>query len=384
MKKQLGFTLIESMIAMAVTLIAVAATMMAFRDATSAHQNVALRSDMSDNLRAGLNLIEQDLLQTGTGIPTSGITLPSYNGTLTTEVGAMTVAFGGAGNTTTCANGYTVINRPLLTGATMFPQCNLTLPAIEPGNALGPFITSPDATSQFNTDIITVLYTDNTLGLNLAPVNRPAVGNVPACAGSIGALGQSANFDANCVVIGVGDSQISPGDLLMFSNAKGNALVQVTSGTWPNVNFAKGDAFGLNQTNANNGTLLQLQNTDIVGIPNGTYPPTTATRIWMITYYLDNLTDPTHVRLIRRVNFNTGQPVGETLENLQFTYNYNDGINTNQLAVPSGLSESQIRSVNVYLGVRSVDIWGQNHKYMRNNFQTQVSLRSMAYVNRYR
>src|SRR5215472_12026474 len=80
----------------------------------------------------------------------------------------------------------------------------------------------------------------------------------------------------------------------------------------------------------------------------------------------------------------TGQPVGETLENLQFTYNYNDGINTNQLAVPSGLSESQIRSVNVYLGVRSVDIWGQNHKYMRNNFQTQVSLRSMAYVNRYR
>ena len=383
MKKQLGFTVTEFMVAMLVTLIAIAAAMMAFRDATSANQNVALRSDMTDNLRAGLNLVEQDLIQTGTGIPTAGITLPSFNGTLTTELGAMTVNFGGPGNTTTCSNGYTVINRPLLTGSTMFPQCNLTLPAIEPGNALGPFITSPDATSQVNTDVITVLYTDNTLGLNVTPVNRPAAGNTPACAGSIGSLGQTATFDTTCVVIGVGDSQISPGDLLMFSNAKGNALVQVTSGSWPTVNFAKGDAFGLNQTNANNGTLLQLQNTDATGNPDGTYPPTTATRIWMISYYLDNLTDPLHVRMIRRVNFNPGQPVGETLENLQFTYNYNDGINVNQLAVPVGLSESQIRSVNVYLGARSVDMWSQNHKYIRNNFQTQVSLRSMAYVNRY-
>ncbi len=37
-------------------------------------------------------------------------------------------------------------------------------------------------------------------------------------------------------------------------------------------------------------------------VPNGTFPPTTATRIWMVTYYLDNVTDPLHVRLIRRVN----------------------------------------------------------------------------------
>src|SRR5262249_29184990 len=154
MKKQQGFTLVEFMIAMAVTLIAIGATMAAFRDATSANQNVTLRTDMTDNLRAGLNLINQDLIQTGTGIPIGGITLPSSSATAA------------------CPNGYSVINRPLLTGATTFPQCNLTVPSIEPGNALGPFITAPDATSTVNSDVLTILYTDNTLGLDLAPINQ--------------------------------------------------------------------------------------------------------------------------------------------------------------------------------------------------------------------
>ena len=365
MKRQLGFTLVEFMIAMAVTLIALAATTLAFRDATAAHQNVSLRSDMTDNIRASLNLVEQDLLQTGTGIPTAGITVPSFAGTAA------------------CSNGYSVINRPLLTGAATFPQCNITLPSINPGNALGPFITAPDATSTVNTDVITVLYADNTVGLDVAPINRPASGAVPACAGAIGALGQSVQFDPNCVVIGVGDAEVSAGDLIMFTNARGNALVQATSVAWPVVNFAKGDAFGLNQTAAPNGTLLQLQNPDVNGNPDGTYPPTTATRVWMITYYLDNLTDPAHVRLIRRLNFNPGQPVGETLENFQVTYNYNDGKNANQPGIPAGLSESQIRSVNVLLAVRSVNKWNKTDRYMRNNFQTQISLRSMAYVNQY-
>jgi hypothetical protein len=89
------------------------------------------------------------------------------------------------------------------------------------------------------------------------------------------------------------------------------------------------------------------------------------------------------VRLIRRVNFNTGQVVGETLENLQFSYNFNDGITANQSTVPTGYSESQIRSVNLYVGARSTNRYGQNNKFIRNNFQTQVTLRSMAYVNKY-
>jgi len=112
----------------------------------------------------------------------------------------------------------------------------------------------------------------------------------------------------------------------------------------------------------------------------------TATRIWMISYYLDNVTDPTHVRLVRRVNFNPGQPIGETLENLQFTYNFSDGLAVNQETVPVGYSENQIRAVNVILAARSANpvASGGRMKYLRNNFQTQISIRSLSYFDRYK
>jgi hypothetical protein len=85
---------------------------------------------------------------------------------------------------------------------------------------------------------------------------------------------------------------------------------------------------------------------------------------------------------------NPPTPVGETLENLQFTYNYVDGVNnpSNQPSVPAGNSESNIRSVNVYLGARSSHAVRKGNQtiYARSNLMTQVSLRSLAYVNRYK
>jgi type II secretory pathway pseudopilin PulG len=362
-KRQAGVTLIEFTIAMGVSAVAIAATMLAFKDATNANQNVTQREDISDNMRAGLNLLQQDLIQTGTGIPTGGITIPSN------------VPSGG------CTTGYAAINRPLLNATTFFPHCNVVLPAIEPGNALGALITSPDATSTVNTDIITMMYQDNSLTLNTYPINDPAGSGAPGagggCAGSITAAASAATFDPLCVVSpSPSGATVNAGDLLMFSNANGNALAVVTSVAWPTVNFAAGDAFNINQTGLPTGTLKNLG-------PGGVYPPTTVTRITMVTYYLDNVSVPGHVELIRRVNFNAGQTVGDTLENLQFTYNFSDGIAVNELTVPNGYSESQIRSVNIYLGGRSDNVSPQSHKYLRLNFQTQVSLRSMAYFNQY-
>lgn len=361
MKRQTGFTLVEFAIAMGVTTVALAAAMLAFKDATTSNQLVGLRQDVSDNLRAGMNLMEQDLIQTGTGIPTGGIAIPNTGAS-------------------TCSSPLSNITRPLLTGSTYFPHCNVTLPAIEPGNTLGPFVTSPDATGSVNTDIITLMYEDNSLTLDNNPIFLAPVGATPGCAGSISAAASSATFDtsAPCVPPSSSGSTINAGDLLMFSNSYGNALAYVTSVSWPTVFFAKNDPFGLNQTGLAAGTLKTLQN------PDTTYPPTTVTRITMVSYYLDNITDPLHVRLIRRVNFNAGQPVGETLENLQFTYNFNDGIATNEVTVPSGYSESQIRSVNLYVGARSDARLAQTQQFIRTNFQTQVSLRSMAYFNSYK
>ena len=112
----------------------------------------------------------------------------------------------------------------------------------------------------------------------------------------------------------------------------------------------------------------------------------------MISYYLDNVTAPPYTRLVRQVNMPSGTiypptPVGETLENLQFTYNFVDGVTNpaNQSSVPAGNSESNIRSVNVYLAARSsqpVQI-GNSMIYSRSNLMSQICLRSLAYVNNY-
>jgi type II secretory pathway pseudopilin PulG len=371
--KQAGFSMIELLVSIGVTTVILGATLLAFKNAANTQRGVSYSSDMNDNLRAALNLIQQDLILAGTGIPTGGIPIPNTPNTA------------GTCNTTPPPN------RPTLTGTLTFPTCNFVLPAIEPGSALGPLITAPDATTgnpsspNSFTDIITVLYADNALALDNDAVNGAACPG-----GSITAAGDAVTFDTACQSLNPSTGvTINAGDLIMFSNAKGNAIQTVTSVSGQTLKMIAGDAFNLNGRSDKQGTIKQLQNTDSSGNPNGTYPPTTATRIWMISYYLDNITDPAHVRLVRRVNFDPTPlaqlAVGETLENMQFTYNYVDGVTnpSNQVGVPSGYSENQIRSINVFLGARSNYFDQQRQRYTRVNLQTQVSLRSMAYRNRY-
>ena len=385
LKKIAGFTLVEMMIAMAVTLVLLYAAVTAFRDATNSNQVVTQAADMTENFRAGLNVIELDLQQAGTGIPLGGINIPYTSN----------------GSTTSPCSTTLPINRPKLGGMTTFPPCNSTLPAVEPGNMLGPPITAPDATAgtaanpNSITDEITMLMADNTLGLDSKPVNQPATASPPnpGCpAGSLKLTGTTltVTFDSTCVNLNPSTSGItvSPGDLIMFSNTLGNTILTVTSVAGQVLTFASGDAFALNGRTETSGTIQQLENGgSSCGGGSACFPPTLATRIWMISYYLDNTTSPPFVRLIRQINMNAPSPVGETLENLQFTYNFVDGVTnpSNQATVPTGNSESQIRSVNVLLGARSgYQVHAGNQTlFARTNLQTQVSLRSLAYVNRY-
>jgi len=386
-RKVAGFTLVEMMIAMGVTLVLLYAAVMTFRDATQSNTLVTQAADMTENFRAGLNSIELDLQQAGTGIPVGGVSTPYTSNGSTTSPCSTTLA----------------INRPKLGGMTTFPQCNSTVPAVEPGNMLGPAITAADATTGTATnpgsitDEITMLYADNTLGLDQKPVNQPATASPPnpGCpAGSLSLSGStlSVTFDSTCVNLNPATSgiTISPGDLIMFTNTLGNAMLTVTAVSGQTLTFASGDAFALNGRTDTSGTIRQLESGGpTCGGSASCFPPTLATRVWMISYYLDNVTAPPFVRLIRQVNMKTPAPVGETLENLQFTYNFVDGVTnpTNQAAVPTGNSESQIRSVNVYLAARSgyqVHSGTQTQTlFARTNLQTQVSLRSLAYVNRY-
>jgi type II secretory pathway pseudopilin PulG len=384
MKKKSGFTLVEIIIAMAVTMIAMAAAVLLFRDSTKANNSVTQSSDMSDNLRAGLNLVVQDLIQTGTGIPTGGISIPN------------TVNAAGCNVGRPVNRPPTVLNLTFQGPNSNNAGCNVILPAIEPGNNLGPTVVSPDGTSGPKTDIITIMYADNTLAMVQKPINSAACPG-----GSLAADGSSITFGVNaadptCATLGAAGIPINPGDLLMIYNANNsNGILQtVTSVAGQKLNFASGDAFNLNgrTTSETAGTIKQLQNLSAAGVPNGTYPPTSATRVWMITYYLDATTDPNHPMLMRAVNFNTPQPVAETLENLQFAYNFADGTTpapVNQFLVPTvpgpaGDNENQIRSVNVYMGARSTTSAANPGKYVRTNLATQVALRSMAYFNTYK
>jgi prepilin-type N-terminal cleavage/methylation domain-containing protein len=383
--KNAGFTLVEMMISMGVTLVLLGAAVAAFRSAQQTTQMVQQGADLGENLRAGMNMMILDIQQAGTGIPTGGISIPFTSPCGTTPA----------------------INRPKLGGVTTFPYpgatCESTIPAVEPGNELGPAITAPDAISgtpsnpNSITDEITMLYADNMLGLDARDVNQPASANSAGCPnGSMSYVGTTltVTFDINCVNLtnpSLSNNAmvtINPGDLITFQNANGTAMLWVTSVAGQVLTFQAGDPFDLNGRTDSAGTIRQLETGGAsCGGGNACFPATLATRIWMITYYLDNVTAPPYTRLIRQVNMNSPTPVGETLENLQFTYNFVDGVTnpSNQSSVPAGDSESNIRSVNVYLAARAsqpVQI-GNNMIYSRSNLMSQVSLRSLAFVNAY-
>lgn len=365
MRKQIGFTMVEFLVATAISLVLIGAAVTAFTDALRSNEMVTLTADLNDNLRASMDLISRDLLFAGTGIPSSGISIPS-----------------GPGIT---------INRPNLTPLA-FP--GTILPAVSLGTGLGPAVpisVSPGSPSPGTpSDILTLLYEDNTWNagenMDFAPINRAAVGATPACNGNISATGDSITFDQTCNDLTKARVPIQPGDLILFTNPAGTTAIQtVTTVNGQLLNFAKSadiDKFGFNESSAAQGTILQLQK------PPGTWPPITATRIFMVTYYLDNVADPLRPRLMRQLNFNPAQPVGDVLEALTVRYNFVDG-NTpptffaKQSVVPPGLSESNIRSVNVFLGARSNRPETRTNKYLRDNMATQVSLRSLSYFNRY-
>lgn len=350
-KHQAGFTFLEVLIATAVTVIVVMVSLAALSGFQRTSERVTLSSNTQENLRAGMNYIVRDLVLTGEGLPTAGISIP---------------------------NGANIpVNRPGPPGANYtFPLTYTAIPAIPPGAGMGANVLEPS-------DMVTVMYADNTIPLNQNLINdpNPPATNPPTlpCTGSIDPAGASVTFDVNCTNLSNGTTVVQTGDLIMFSNAVGDALVMVTAVAGQTLRFDAGDPYNLNQRNDPGGTMLQIQ----VPPGSGNYPPTTATRVLMVTYYLDNTgTDP---RLMREVNFNAPQVVAEGIEDLQASYNYIDGVNnpTDQKAPPPGDSPNQTEEVNLFLAARSLQQFSLTKQYLRNNLVTQVSLRGMAYFNRY-
>src|SRR5438270_6469528 len=318
MKREAGFTLIEVLVAMTLMLIVVAAVLSTLSDATHATEAVSLMADTQQNLRAGMNYMVRDLMQAGNGIPQNGITIPNSGG-------------GSPTSSMTRPGPFT----PPATSFGTFPTTWTVLPAITPGYQTGPTIT----TSGVPTDMVTILYADTSLvdangnWLNKYPI-RGASGTA-GCAstnpnpnpqgtfttGSGGGAPITITFDSSCMVINNGNTGLQAGDLIMLQNNNTTGSLSQTSSdaavdnttagsvcllTISSVNqaansitFSTGDAFGLNNSGQASGTIAKIESP----AASGTFPPTVATRVWMVTYYVDN-SNPSRPQLLRHVNLN--------------------------------------------------------------------------------
>jgi len=331
---ELGFGLLEMLIGVGLTLVILATTMVALNDGVRMSNAAQAVSNMRHNGRNGLNLMTRDLIQTGQGIPTGGIPIPS-----------------GAG--------VTPIVRPG-PGALAYPAGTVTLPALTPGQALGPVVNGR------YTDVITLLYADQTLGLDEYPL------------AAIATDGSTITVNAATSITDA-DNGIAIGDLILFSNPLGHAIQLVTSlesaGT---IAFGATDSMNLNQRAAPAGSILQLQDAP------GSFPTTTARRIWMITYFVDN-TDTDAPKLMRVVNNGTPRPIALDVEDVQFTFDLVDGY-ANPAGVdtpPAGNSPAQIRKVNLMLATRSRTRNRTTGRYQYQTLTTQVALRSLSFLDRF-
>ena len=387
MNRRNGFTLIELMMSLVILLIITATAISALVQAQRVTQQIALEANMQEDLRAGMHFIVRDLTQAGEGIPQGGIMIPY-----------------------TAAAAPASIVRPGTFPSTNFASTYVALPAVIPGDGLGQNATGVNPTTQAvistgakPTDIVTILYADNTLvdsSTNKYPLNQFPVNASPCVAGGGTIGGTSLTLSTACFTVPTSQPTIVQGDLIMFSCAAGTALELVTNVSGQTLSFSStGDPSGLNGLSATtypDGTVAKL-------VASG--DPITITRVWMITYYEDTTTNPTRPQLVRQINYPNypsaapaypAEGIGEAIEDLQFTYDIINSTAPNG-TYPNGPGDAtspavgyetplQIRAVNVFLAARSEYTYSttlSNQYFLHNNLSTQVSIRNLSFVNNF-
>ena len=385
MRRETGFTLIELLVAMAVTLLIAAATLGLFSYALNVNASGTQISNINGNLRSAMNLVVRDLLQAGHGYPVGGVALPTGGG---------------------CQN----INRPVFTGAAQFPYgcANPALypnmPAVAPGSGLGPnVIANPNLTwmpqptpNSKNSDMITFIYADPNLVTNVDPVT--GLSNYLVSISSTSLV-----FSGTVPITGAAVTDpAAANDVFLVSGGGGlNRLVEATAVNGQTVTINSADPLNLNQQSSApgvTGTIYDLQAKtgvaygtacDQTKIPLPAACAYTAQRVLMISYFLDDSTvvnGQTVPRLMRQVGMNPPTSVAEVIEDLEFSYDYvtptPPPIN-NQTSTPAGLTDNQIRKVNLFMAARSDTVLTATNQYIRSNMAIQVDIRSLAFVDRY-
>lgn len=352
-----GYSLVELVVAMGIFTVVMGATLSGLANVIRGNEVVMSISALNDSARAGMDLMVRDLLQVGSGLPAShAVSIPNGAGSQTVRLP------GPPGSAYTTEVG------------------DVLLPAVIPRAGAGPVVNG------VATDVLTVLMADNAF-LDV-PLTAVANSSVTVAAPPTGPD------------IANGPDRVVAGQLMLISKGSFNTLVQVTAVNYNTrvLTFANGDSLRLNQSGAANGSLPALNAEE----PVNSAASTRISRMRMITYYLDTTTDVNHPRLVRRINnghpttFNNalGTAVAIDAVDLQFSYDINNGagnpggvemtlsdMGTGGACAPAACGETQIRKVNVRLRSR---LTNQTMRYVSNLLESQVSLRAMAFVDRYR
>jgi hypothetical protein len=285
-------------------------------------------------------------------------------------------------------------------GAVLFPD-EPSLPALTVGPDLGPAVNGQC------TDVVTTVAADggNNLALNVTSIaaDGTSLTILPPTAG------RTDGGDISDVPDVDGDN-LRAGDLLMVAKGSTSVLMQITAVAGQAVTFGAGagDPLGLNQFDVPTGmqgTINRLKaegnvDADAPVLVNGNPTPspnTTATRIRMVTYFINTAIDPANPRLMRVVNGGAANTVAFGIQAIRLTYDLADGVvnpsgarmtdadlnTTAGACAPSTCSENQIRKVNVVLAMRSSQRSTHTNDFYRNTLFTQVSLRNLAFVDRY-
>jgi type II secretory pathway pseudopilin PulG len=353
-----GFSMLELLMSTSIALIVIGTAMTAFKDGVQMNEIASQVADSTQSLRSGTNLLVADLMQTGRGIPTGGISIP--------------VASGGA----------TQIHRPSPPGPSYFfdNATATTLSAVTTGAGLGPAIYGRA------TDIVTLLMGDSILDGFLGQPLRVDVSTNPDDVPKLAADGSSFSVGTDTGWIAGdpldGRAAVKPGDLILFTNPNGSTAIQtVTRVDTSNVYFDSdsNDTFNLNQRTVTAGSITQILGT-----------PLTVQRVLMYMYYVD-ASGGKPPRLMRRLNHFPGLALGGVVEDLELSFDLVDGTTnpTHVRSLPytaSGVtfSANLIRKANVHIGVRSEVKSMQQQDYVRTHVSTAVSLRNLAFVDRYR
>ena len=340
-----GFSIFELIIAMGLATVVLGGALALTSQAIGISDMVSQRSDMQQNGRVAINMMALDASLAGTGFPTSGVQLPS--------------GVGSQDSFLACDSAGCYVTNNVYTAERLY--------AVWPGQAGGPTING------VATDVLTLVYDDPTSEFDQYVLT------------DIEANGKDITFDAattpayNDAVVG-----LKVGDVLLLSSANGSAVGEITEvNAGGKVGFSPGVGNGelrFNQSGAAFGSVKSIIHPP--GPP--TFSPTSARRIYIVTYYIDN-SDPDIPLLMRQVNAHPPMAVAEYVENLQVTYDIYDAltfVGTASLVDAGGLP-NQIRKTNISVTVRSPGETMIGQDFQRITLTTSVGPRNLTYRDRY-